>query len=188
MRFHGTSRNDCSMGSKSTSETPLDIYTVILRPPTPSWWSLQGEPKAKWRKPKSRQGQLLLQRCPLAQKSWGTKMQGWWLLWLGQSRVVPLPVPPVAQGTGVMGEDGQLRTPLSAQTPTMVGLAWAKPLLAALPLLIEWVPNTHVRGIQMCRTVYQAVHKVLKAPVPCNATGARAGAIWPGSVQLLQHS
>ena len=99
-----------------------------------------------------------------------------------------LPVPPVAQGTGVMGEDGQLRTPLSAQTPTMVGLAWAKPLLAALPLLIEWVPNTHVRGIQMCRTVYQAVHKVLKAPVPCNATGARAGAIWPGSVQLLQHS
>ena len=34
MRCHGTSRNDCSTGSKSMSETPLDIYIVILRPPT----------------------------------------------------------------------------------------------------------------------------------------------------------
>ena len=32
----------------------------------------------------------------------------------------------------------------------------------------------------MHKTVYQAVHKALKAPVPCKATGARAGAIWPG--------
>ena len=80
------------------------------------------------------------------------------------------------------------RTLLSAQTPTMVGLAWAKPLLAALPLLIEQVPNPHIRGIQMHRTVYRMVHKALESPVPCSASGARAGATWPGSVQLLQCS
>ena len=65
-----------------------------------------------------------------------------------QSRVVTLPVPPVAQGTGVMGEDGQTGTLLSAQTPAMVRLAWAKPLLAAPPLLIKPVPNPHIRGIK----------------------------------------
>ena len=35
---------------------------------------------------------------------------------------------PIAQGTGVMGEDEQTGMLLSTQAPTMVGLAWAKPL------------------------------------------------------------
>ena len=68
-------------------------------------------------------------------------------------------------------------------TPTMVGLAWAKPLLTAPPLSIKPVPNPHARGIRICRPVYRVVHRV-----PSNASGVRAGAIWPKSVQLLQCS
>ena len=44
---------------------------------------------------------------------------------------------PSSHGTGVVGEDKQTGPLLSAQTPTMVRLAWAKPPpLAALQLLI----------------------------------------------------
>ena len=70
----------------------------------------------------------------------------------------------------------------------MVGLAWAKPLLAGPLLLIKPVPNPHIGEIKICRPVYRVVHKVPEAPVPCNATGVRAGATWPENVQLLQHS
>ena len=67
-------------------------------------------------------------------------------------------------------------------------MAWAKPpLLAALQLLIRQVSNPHVREIKMCRMVYRVVHKVLEAPTPCNASGVRVGATWPGSVQLWQY-
>ena len=94
-------------------------------------------------------------------------------------------MPPVAQGTGVMGEDGQTGTLLSAQTPTMVGLAWAKPPLAAPLLLTKPVPNPHTGEIKTCRPAYRVVHRVPEAPVPCNAIGVRAGATWLESVQLL---
>ena len=51
---------------------------------------------------------------------------------------------------GVMGEDGQTGTLLSAQAPTMVGLAWAKPLLpTALQLLTVQVSNPHIRETSM---------------------------------------
>ena len=43
----------------------------------------------------------------------------------------------------------------AAQTPTMVGLAWAKPLLTAPPLSNP-VPNPHARGIKICRTSIQS--------------------------------
>ena len=61
------------------------------------------------------------------------------------------------------------------------------PPLAALPLLIGQVSNPSIREVSMCKTVYRVVHKVLKAPTPCNASGVRVGATWPGSVQLQQH-
>ena len=64
-------------------------------------------------------------------------------------------MPPVAQGTGVVGEDRQTGTLLSAQTPTMVRLAWAKPPLAAPLLLIKPVPNPHSRGNQNMQTSVQ---------------------------------
>ena len=87
-----------------------------------------------------------------------------------------------------MGKDRQTGTLLSAQAPTMVGLAWAKPLLpTALQLPTGQVSNPHVRETDMCRMVYRVVHKVLEAPTLCNVSGARVGATWPGSVQLWQH-
>ena len=49
------------------------------------------------------------------------------------------------------------------------------------------VLNPHVRELNMHRMVYRVVCKVLEAPTPCNASGARVGAKWPGSVQLWQH-
>ena len=55
-----------------------------------------------------------------------------------------------------MGEDGQTETLLSAQAPTMVGLAWARPLPpTALPLPTGEALNPHVRETNMCRTVYR---------------------------------
>ena len=105
-----------------------------------------------------------------------------------QSRALTLPVPPAAQGTGVMGEDGQTGTFLSAQTPTMVGLAWAKPPLAAPPLSTNPVPNPHARGIKTCRPTYKVVCRVPKAPVLFNAIDAGARATWQGNVLLLQCS
>ena len=55
-------------------------------------------------------------------------------------------MPQVAQGTGVMGEDRQTGTLLSAQAPTMVRLALAKALQPeALQLPIGQVSNPHVR-------------------------------------------
>ena len=78
-----------------------------------------------------------------------------------------------------MGEDKQTGTLLSAQTPTMVGLAWAKPPLAAPLLLIKPVLNPHIGEIKIHKPVYRVVHRV-----PGNASGVRAGAIWPESVQL----
>ena len=48
-----------------------------------------------------------------------------------------------------MGEDVQTGPLLSTQTPTMVRLAWAKPLLpAALQLLIEQVVESPCKGNQ----------------------------------------
>ena len=52
-------------------------------------------------------------------------------------------------------------TPACTKTPTMVGLAWAKPLPAA-PLLSKVVPNPHARGIKMCRPVHQVAHRVTR--------------------------
>ena len=78
-----------------------------------------------------------------------------------------LPVPPVAQGTGVVGEDRQTGPLLSAQTPTMVGLAWAKPLLpTALQLPIGQVSNPHVMEINMCRMVYGWYTRCLRLQPP----------------------
>ena len=51
------------------------------------------------------------------------------------------------------------------------------------PLSIKPVPNPHRRGIKICRPVYRVVHRV-----PSNASGVRAGTIWPESAQLLQCS
>ena len=80
------------------------------------------------------------------------------------------------------------RTTSVCQTPTMVRLAWAKPpLLTALQLLIWQVLNPHIREVNVCKMVYNVINKVLKAPTPCNASGVRVGATWPGSVQLWQH-
>ena len=56
-------------GVKNTSETPCDISIVTHGPPIPSWWSWQEGLRVKWRRPRSRCGQLQLQRCPQAQKS-----------------------------------------------------------------------------------------------------------------------
>ena len=49
---------------------------VILKPPTLSWWLQLIEQKVKWKKQKreSKQGQLPVQRWPLAQKSWGDQI------------------------------------------------------------------------------------------------------------------
>ena len=54
---------------------PLGICMAIPRPPTLSSWSQHKEWTVRWKRQKkgSRWDQLLLQRCPLAQKSWGTK-------------------------------------------------------------------------------------------------------------------
>ena len=43
--------------------------------------------------------------------------------------------------------------------------------------------NPHIGGIKIHKPVYRVVHRV-----PGNASGVRAGAIWPESAQLLQHS
>ena len=64
-------------------------------------------------------------------------------------------MPQAAQGTGVMGGDGWTGTLLSALTPTMVGLAWAKPPLTAPPWSTKLVPNPHVKGNQNTQTSVQ---------------------------------
>ena len=87
-----------------------------------------------------------------------------------------------------MGEEGRTETLLSAQAPTIAGLAWVRqPQLAALPLPAGEVLNPHIRGTHMHRMVYKVVHKVVEALKPCNASDVRAGATWPGSVQLWLH-
>ena len=59
----------------------------------------------------------------------------------------------------------------------------AKPPLAAPLWSIKLVPNLHIREIKICRPVCRVVHRV-----PRNASGVRAGAIWPKSAQHLQCS
>ena len=75
-----------------------------------------------------------------------------------QNRIVTLLVPQAAKGTGVVGGDGWTGTLLSALTPTMVGLAWAKPPLAAPPWSTRLVLNPHIREIKTCRPEYRTVH------------------------------
>ena len=97
-------------------------------------------------------------------------------------------MPPIAQGTGVVGEDGQTGTLLSTQAPTMVGLAWAKPLPStALQLPTGEALHPHVRETNKHRMVYGVVHKVTEAPTLYNVSGVRVGATWPGSVRLWLH-
>ena len=103
----------------------------------------------------------------------------------GQSRVITLLVLQIALGTGVMGEDEWMGTLLSSQAPTMVGLAWAKPLPSAAPRSqMGKALNPHIRETCECRMVYRVVHKVPEAPTLCNVIDARVGVTWPGSALL----
>ena len=87
-------------------------------------------------------------------------------------------MPPVAQGTGVVGGDRLTEILLSALTPTMVGLVWAKPLLAVPQWLINQVPNPQKEELKMHRPVCR-----VECRASGNALGAKVGAIWPKSVQ-----
>ena len=70
------------------------------------------------------------------------------------------------------------RTLLSALTPTMVRLVWAKPLLTAPQWLINLVPNSQKEELQTRRPVCR-----VECRAPDNALGAKVGAIWPESAQ-----
>ena len=84
-----------------------------------------------------------------------------------------------------MGEDEWTGTLLSVQAPTMVRLAWAKPLPSAAPQSPTGkVLNPHVRETCKCRMVYRVVHKVPETPTLCNVLDAKVGVTWPGSVLL----
>ena len=77
-----------------------------------------------------------------------------------------------------MGEEGQTEILLSTLTPTMVRLAWAKPLLIAPPWLTSIVPNPQKGEHQMHRPVCRVICRV-----PNSVLDVKVGAIWPGNVQ-----
>ena len=84
-----------------------------------------------------------------------------------------------------MGEDEWTGTLLSAQAPTMVGLAWARPLPSVAPQSPPGKAlNPHIRETCKHRMVYRVVHKVPESPTLYNVLNARVGVTWPGSVLL----
>ena len=100
-------------------------------------------------------------------------------------QVVAQLVLPIALGTGVMGEDKQAGTLLPVQAPTMVGLAWAKPLPSAAP------QSPKREGIESPRretwehkNSVQGVCKVTETPTLCNVLDDRVGVTWPWSALL----
>ena len=60
-------------------------------------------------------------------------------------------MPPAVQGTGVVGGEGRTGKLLFAQTPTMVGPAWAKPQLAAPPV-VKFSAKSPCKGNQNVQT------------------------------------
>ena len=85
----------------------------------------------------------------------------------------------------VMGEGEWTGILLTTPAPTMVGLAWVKLLLFAVPQLqIKKALNLNEGEIYGCRTVPRVVLRAQGTPTPCNVSDARVGVTWQGSAPL----
>ena len=128
----------------------------------------------KQRKLRSRQGQLQLQRCPLAWKELGDQIARLMAALTRAEQSSHSASAPSSPGTGVMGGDGQTGTLLSTLTPTMVGLAWAKPPLAAPPWSTKLVLNPHHKGNQNTQTSVQGSTQGAQQCFRCQGWGHMA--------------